>query len=148
VIAKAFHIARTGRPGPVLVDITKDAQFAKFDFTYPKQVHLVSYQPTTDPHPKQIELAAGLLNKAKRPYILAGHGVVIAKAEKELQKLAEKAAIPVAQTLHGLSVLPSHHKLNVGLLGMHGNYAPNMLSNKADVVLAVGMRFDDRVTGR
>src|SRR5690606_25482131 len=87
-------------------------------------------------------------NKAKRPYILAGHGVVIAKAEKELQKLAEKAAIPVAQTLHGLSVLPSHHKLNVGLLGMHGNYAPNMLSNKADVVLAVGMRFDDRVTGR
>ncbi len=148
VFAKAFHIAKTGRPGPVLIDITKDAQFATFDFSYPKEVKMESYQPTTHPHPKQIELAANLLDKSKRPYILAGHGVIIAKAEKDLIKLAEKGGIPVAQTLHGISIFPSTHPLYVGFLGMHGNYGPNFLSNKADVVLAVGMRFDDRVTGR
>lgn len=148
VMAKAFHIARTGRPGPVLIDITKDAQFATFDFEYPKEVKMESYQPTTHPHPKQIELAAELLNKAERPYILAGHGVAIAKAEKDLIKLAEKAGIPVAETLHGISIFPTGHTLFAGFLGMHGNYGPNVLSNKADVVLAVGMRFDDRVTGR
>ena len=148
VFAKAFHIARTGRPGPVLIDITKDAQFATFDFSYPKEVKIESYQPTTHPHPKQIELAAEFLNKSKRPYILAGHGVIIAKAEKDLIKLAEKGGIPVAQTLHGISIFPSAHPLYVGFLGMHGNYGSNFLSNKADVVLAVGMRFDDRVTGR
>jgi len=148
VFSKAFHIAKTGRPGPVLIDITKDAQFATFDFSYPKEVKMESYQPTTHPHPKQIELAAELLNKAERPYILAGHGVIIAKAEKDLIRLAEKGGIPVAQTLHGVSIFPTAHPLHVGFLGMHGNYGPNILSNKADVVLAVGMRFDDRVTGR
>lgn len=148
VMAKAFHIARTGRPGPVLIDITKDAQFAAFDFTYPKEVTIESYQPTVYPHPRQVELAAELLNKAERPYILAGHGVIISNAEDELIKLAEKGGIPVAETLHGISIFPTGHKLFAGFLGMHGNYGPNVLSNKADVVLAVGMRFDDRVTGR
>jgi acetolactate synthase-1/2/3 large subunit len=148
IMAKAFHIAKTGRPGPVLIDITKDAQFASFDFSYPKEMRIESYQPTTHPHPKQIELAAELLNKAERPYILAGHGVIIAKAEKDLIRLAEKTGIPVAETLHGISIFPTGHTLFAGFLGMHGNYGPNVLSNKADVVLAIGMRFDDRVTGR
>ncbi len=148
IMAKAFHIAKTGRPGPVLIDITKDAQFATFDFSYPKEMRIESYQPTTHPHPKQIELAAELLNKAKTPYILAGHGVIIAKAEKDLIRLAEKTGIPVAETLHGISIFPTGHKLFAGFLGMHGNYGSNVLANKADVVLAIGMRFDDRVTGR
>lgn len=148
IMAKAFHIAKTGRPGPVLIDITKDAQFATFDFSYPKEMKIESYQPTTHPHPKQIELAAELLNKAERPYILAGHGVIIAKAEKDLIRFAEKTGIPVAETLHGISIFPTGHALFAGFLGMHGNYGPNVLSNKADVVLAIGMRFDDRVTGR
>ena len=148
VMSKAFHIARTGRPGPVLVDITKDAQFATFDFEYPEKVEIQSYQPTTEPHQKQIELAASLLDNAKHPYVLVGHGVSIAKAEKELKKFLEKGGFPAAFTLHGLSALESGHPLHVGFLGMHGNYGPNVLTNKADVVLAVGMRFDDRVTGR
>lgn len=148
VMAKAFHIARTGRPGPVLIDVTKDAQINKMNFSYPKEVTIPSFQPTFDPHPRQIELAAELLNNAKRPYILAGHGVSIAKAEQDLVQFAEKTGIPVASTLHGLSIFPSGHKQFVGFLGMHGNYGPNVLANKADVVLAVGMRFDDRVTGR
>ncbi|CAN5174175.1 biosynthetic-type acetolactate synthase large subunit [soil metagenome] len=147
IMSHAFHIARTGRPGPVLIDITKDAQFQTFDFEYPKEVHIDSYQPTVIPHAKQIELAAELLNSAERPYILVGHGVTIAKAEKQLKEFLEKGGYPAACTLHGLSALPSAHPLHVGFLGMHGNYGPNVLSNKADVVLAIGMRFDDRVTG-
>ena len=148
VLAKAFHIATTGRPGPVVIDITKDAQFGRLDFFYPKKVTIASYNPNLFPHPKQIELAAELLNNAKRPYVLFGHGVLIAKAEKELRTLIEKGGLPAAATLHGISALPADHPLYVGFLGMHGNYGPNVLSNKADVVLAVGMRFDDRVTGR
>ncbi len=148
VISHAFHIARTGRPGPVLIDVTKDAQFQTFDFEYPTEVKIDSYQPTLLPHIKQIELAAELLDNAKSPLVFVGHGVTIAKAEKELTELIEKGGFPTAATLHGLSILPAGHPLDVGFLGMHGNYGPNMLSNKADVVLALGMRFDDRVTGR
>ncbi|MDP4011547.1 MAG: biosynthetic-type acetolactate synthase large subunit [Candidatus Roizmanbacteria bacterium] len=148
IFKKAFHIARTGRPGPVLIDITKDAQFGSFDFEYPSEIQLKSYNPTTQPHMGQIKLAAELLNNSKRPLILAGHGIHISKAHKELFDLAEAGDIPVALTLHGLSSFPNDHRLYAGFLGMHGNYGPNFLSNKADVVLAVGMRFDDRVTGR
>ena len=148
IFKKAFHIARTGRPGPVLIDITKDAQFAPFDFEYPSEIKLKSYNPTTQPHMKQIELAASLINNSKKPLILAGHGIHISHAHTELFDLASKADIPVALTLHGLSSFPNDHRLYAGFLGMHGNYAPNILSNEADVVIAVGMRFDDRVTGR
>jgi len=147
IFKKAFHIARTGRPGPVLIDITKDAQFGFLDFEYPQTIKLTSYNPTTKPHPRQIERAAQLLNHAKRPYILAGHGIHIARAYNELLSVAEKGDIPVAVTLHGISAFPKSHLLHVGFLGMHGNYGSNILSNKADVILAVGMRFDDRVTG-
>jgi acetolactate synthase I/II/III large subunit len=148
VFAKAFHIAGTGRPGPVLIDITKNAQFETFSFSYPKEVSITGYQPTIEPHLKQIQVAADLLNNAKQPLVLAGHGILIAKAEEELKAFAEKAGIPVASTLLGLSAFPVGHPLYAGMLGMHGNYAPNMLTNKADVILAIGMRFDDRVTGR
>ena len=147
IFKKAFHIARTGRPGPVLIDITKDVQFESLQFEYPESISLRSYNPTTKPHPRQIEHAAHLLNHAKRPYILAGHGIHIARAYDELLSVAEKGDIPVAVTLHGISAFPKSHRLHVGFLGMHGNYGPNILSNSADVVLAVGMRFDDRVTG-
>jgi len=148
IFKKAFHIARTGRPGPVLIDITKNAQFASFNFEYPTEIQLKSYNPTTQPHMGQIKLAAELLNNSKRPLILAGHGIHISHAYDELLSVAEKGDIPVALTLHGLSSFPNGHRLYAGFLGMHGNYGPNLLSNKADVVLAVGMRFDDRVTGR
>lgn len=148
VFAKAFHIARTGRPGPVLIDITKNAQFESCNFSYKKQPDLPSYQPTTVPNQKQIELAAKLINTAKHPYLLIGHGILIAKAEKELKTFVEKTGIPAAATLHGISALPSDHPLYVGMLGMHGNYGPNKQTNKADVIIAIGMRFDDRVTGR
>jgi len=148
IMAKAFHIARTGRPGPVLIDITKDAQFGMMEFSYPEKVEIRSFKPTTHPHKKQIEIAAQILDKAERPLVLVGQGVQIAKGHKELQSFLEKGGFPAAFTLHGLSALPSRHPLHVGFLGMHGNYAPNKLSNEADVILAVGMRFDDRVTGR
>ena len=148
VIAKAFEIAGTGRPGPVLIDITKDAQFEMIHYAPVKHVHMPGYNPTVHPNPKQIEYAAKLLNHAKRPYILSGHGVLISHASSELSELAIKGDMPVAVTLHGLSSIPTSHSHYVGWLGMHGNYAPNILTNKADVILAVGMRFDDRVTGR
>lgn len=148
VIAKAFHIARSGRPGPVLIDITKDAQFEMMEFKYPEQVKVKSYQPQYEPNPQQIELAAKLLDTAQKPYILFGHGIHIAKAYDELKAFAEKGGFPVAATLHGLTAFPTAHPNYVGYLGMHGNYGPNFLANNADVVLAVGMRFDDRVTGR
>jgi acetolactate synthase-1/2/3 large subunit len=148
VFAKAFHIAATGRPGPVLIDITKNAQSDFMNFSYKKITQIVGYQPNTIPNDRQISTAADLLNKAKRPFMLIGHGVLIAKAENEVKQLAEKAGIPVGSTLHGLSALSSDHPLYVGMLGMHGNYGPNVLTNQADVILAVGMRFDDRVTGR
>lgn len=148
IVAKAFYLARTGRPGPVLIDITKDAQIKIMNYSYKKVTSMTSYQPTTIPHTMQIKAAAELLNNAKKPFILVGHGVLIAKAEKEVKDLAKKADIPVASTLHGLSSMESDNPRYVGMLGMHGNYGPNMLTNHADVILAVGMRFDDRVTGR
>jgi len=147
-IAKAFHIAITGRPGPVLLDIAKDAQFAQFDFEYKKCTKIRSYLPEYPVDPFQVKAAADIINEAKKPIILFGHGVVLANAEDELKEFVEKTGIPAAWTLLGLSALPSNHPLNVGMLGMHGNYGPNIKTNEADVVIAIGMRFDDRVTGK
>lgn len=148
VMAKAFYIAGTGRPGPVLIDITKNAQSEICDFEYKRVERLMGYQPTVEPNMKQIKIAADLLNNARRPFMIIGHGVLIAKAEKELKEFVEKTGIPVASTLLGLSAFPTNNDLYVGMVGMHGNYGPNVLTNKADVILAVGMRFDDRVTSR
>jgi acetolactate synthase-1/2/3 large subunit len=147
IIAKAFYIAKSGRPGPVLIDITKDAQLEKLDFKYKKCDYIRSYNPHIPLHTKAIESAAIMINHAERPLILAGHGVLISKAENELKTFAEKAGIPVALTLLGLSSFPSDHRLFAGMLGMHGNYGPNLLTNEADLIIAIGMRFDDRVTG-
>jgi len=147
-IAKAFYIANTGRPGPVLLDIAKDAQFAQFDFEYKKCTKIRSYLPETQVDPFQVKAAADIINEAKKPLVLFGHGVILAHAEEELKEFIEKTGIPAAWTLLGLSALPSDHPLNVGMLGMHGNYGPNIKTNEADVVIAVGMRFDDRVTGK
>jgi len=146
-IAKAFYIAKTGRPGPVLVDITKDAQIEKLDYRYRKCTYLRSYNPHIPLNTKAIESAAILINHAEKPLILAGHGVLISGAEKELKDFAEKTGIPVAVTLMGMSGFPSGHRLYAGFLGMHGNYGPNILTNEADLIIAIGMRFDDRVTG-
>jgi len=146
-IAKAFYIATTGRPGPVLIDITKDAQFEKLNFKYRKCNYLRSYNPHIPLHRREIESAAIMINHAERPLILAGHGILISGAEKELLQFAEKTGIPVAMTLLGLSAFPSGHRLCAGFLGMHGNYAANTLTNEADLIIAIGMRFDDRVTG-
>jgi acetolactate synthase-1/2/3 large subunit len=146
-IAKAFYIARSGRPGPVLLDITKDAQFKTLDFTYEPCVGIRSYAPYPKSRPDDIIAAASLINNAKKPYILAGHGILLSQAQEEFKAFVEKTGIPVASTLLGLSALPCDHPLYVGYLGMHGNYAPNVKTNEADVIIAVGMRFDDRVTG-
>lgn len=147
-IAKAFYIAVSGRPGVVLIDITKDAFQKTSNFQYRKNPRIRSYSPYKEVSEQKIDEAARLINSAKQPLLLMGHGVLIAKAETELKALAEKADIPVASTLLGLSAIPSTHKLFKGMLGMHGNFAPNILTNKADVIIAAGMRFDDRVTGR
>jgi len=147
-IAKAFHIANTGRPGPVLLDIAKDAQFGMFDFEYKKCTKIRSYLPEHPVDPFQVKTAAEIINAAKKPLVLFGHGVIIAHAEAELKEFIEKTGIPAAWTLLGLSALPSDHPLNVGMLGMHGNYGPNIKTNEADVIIAIGMRFDDRVTGK
>ncbi|MCF8363144.1 MAG: biosynthetic-type acetolactate synthase large subunit [Prolixibacteraceae bacterium] len=147
VMAKAFHIARTGRPGPVLIDFAKDAQFAEFDFEYQKCDKIRSYVPYKPIDKSQVEEAAKAINKAKKPFLLIGQGVVLSQAEDELIELIEKAGIPAAWTLLGNSALPSNHRLNVGMLGMHGNYGPNLLTNECDLLIGVGMRFDDRVTG-
>jgi acetolactate synthase-1/2/3 large subunit len=146
-IAKAFYIAKSGRPGPVLIDITKDAQLEKLDFKYKKCDYIRSYNPHIPLHTKAIESAAIMINHAERPLILAGHGILISGAEDELKVFAEKTGIPVACTLLGLSGFPSAHRLFTGMLGMHGNYGPNLLTNEADLIIAIGMRFDDRVTG-
>ena len=146
-LSKAFYIATTGRPGPVLVDITKDAQIEKLNFSYSKCDYIRSYNPHIPLHKKEIESASILINHASRPMIIAGHGILISHAEKELLAFAEKTGIPVALTLLGLSAFPSSHRLYAGYLGMHGNYAPNLLTNQADLLIAIGMRFDDRVTG-
>ncbi len=147
VFAKAFYIANSGRPGPVLIDITKDAQLDSLDFAYKRLNFVRSYHPFPIPKDEVLQAAADLINEAKRPYILAGHGIQIAGAQEVFQKFVEKTGIPVACTIHGLSSLPNYHGLYVGMLGMHGNYGPNVLSAECDVLIAIGMRFDDRVTG-
>ncbi len=149
VLAKAFYIAGTGRPGPVLIDITKNAQLQKFDYAgYKKCEHIRSYRPKPIIRNSYIEQAAKLINEAKQPFVIFGQGVILGKAEKEFKAFIEKAGIPAAWTILGLSALETEHPLNVGMLGMHGNYGPNVLTNECDVLIAVGMRFDDRVTGR
>lgn len=145
--AKAFYIARTGRPGPVVLDITKDAQFGMLDFLYKKVTNIRSYHPFPKVEMGQIIEAAKLINGAKKPMVLVGQGVVLGGAERELMQLLEKSGMPAAWTLLGLSAFPSEHPLNVGMLGMHGNYGPNIKTNECDVLIAIGMRFDDRVTG-
>lgn len=146
-IAKAFYIANSGRPGPVLVDITKDAQFEEFDYSYQKCERIRSYHPYPTLDESKVTAAAELINQAKKPLILVGHGVIISQAQSELLAFAEKAGIPMASTLLGLSAVPNAHPLYVGLLGMHGNYGPNVKTNECDLLIAIGMRFDDRVTG-
>lgn len=149
ILAKAFYIATSGRPGPVVIDITKNAQQDKMNkaFAYKKCKQLNSYHPRLVPKPDQVSAAAELINAAKKPYLFVGHGVLISKAETELKAFVEKTGIPVASTLLGLSAFPVDHPLYVGMLGMHGNYGSNVLINDADLIIAVGMRFDDRVTG-
>ncbi len=149
VLAKAFYIAKSGRPGPVLIDITKNAQLQKFEFPgYEKCRHIRSYRPKPIVRETYIQQAARLINEAKKPFVIFGQGVILGKAEKEFRNFIEKTGIPAAWTVMGISALPSDHPLGVGMLGMHGNYAPNVLTNECDVLIAVGMRFDDRVTGR
>lgn len=148
VIARAFYIARSGRPGPVLIDITKDAQFEEFDFQYKKCTGVRSYKPVPEIDENSITAAATLINSAKKPMIVWGQGVILGKAEEELKAVIEKTGIPSAWTILGASAIPTAHPLNVGMVGMHGNYAPNVLTNECDVLIAIGMRFDDRVTGK
>jgi acetolactate synthase I/II/III large subunit len=148
-LAKAFYIARTGRPGPVLIDITKNAQVQKFDYHgYTPCNKIRSYRPKPIVRKEYIEQAAKLINAAERPFVIFGQGVILGEAEKEFKAFIEKGGLPAAWTILGLSALPTSHPLNVGMLGMHGNYGPNVLTNECDVLIAVGMRFDDRVTGR
>ena len=148
-MAKAFYIARTGRPGPVLIDITKNAQIQQVAFTgYTPCRHIRSYRPKPIVRNEYIDAAAELINNAERPYILFGQGIILGKAEKEFKAFVEKSGIPAAWTILGLSALDTNHPQNVGMLGMHGNYGPNVLTNECDVLIAIGMRFDDRVTGR
>ena len=147
IFAKAFYIAKSGRPGPVLIDITKDAQFEFFDFSYNKINAIRSYNPVPQIDNNKIKEAAKLINQAKKPLIVWGQGVILGNAEKELIDLVEKTGIPAAWTILGASAIPTEHPLNVGMLGMHGNYAPNIKTNECDVLIAIGMRFDDRVTG-
>ncbi len=146
-IARAFYIARTGRPGPVLIDISKDAQLESMAFRYRKCTYIRSYNPLNPLISRDIESAAVMINHAERPLVLAGHGVIISGAVAELKTFAEKGGIPVAVTLLGIPAFSHDHRLFAGMLGMHGNYAPNILTNKADLIIAAGMRFDDRVTG-
>jgi acetolactate synthase-1/2/3 large subunit len=147
VFAKAFYIANSGRPGPVVIDITKDAQNEFFDFEYVPCTHIRSYHPLPKLNEDEITSAAKMINEAKKPLILAGHGIQIANAQNQFKWFVEKSGIPVACTLHGLSSLPDDHPLHVGMLGMHGNYGANIKQNECDVLIAIGMRFDDRVTG-
>ncbi len=146
-MAKAFYIARSGRPGPVLIDITKDAQNEEFDFAYKKCTAVRSYKPVPKLDPEAVQKAADIINAAKKPMIVWGQGVILGKAEEEFKAVVEKSGIPSAWTILGVSAIPTDHPLNVGMVGMHGNYAPNMLTNECDVLIAIGMRFDDRVTG-
>ena len=147
IMAKAFYIARSGRPGPVLIDITKDAQFEEFDFTYEKCDGIRSYQPYPNLSMEAVEEAVELINQAKKPLLVWGQGVILGRAEDEFKFFLEKSGIPAVWTILGLSALATDHPSNRGMVGMHGNYAPNLLTNECDVLIAVGMRFDDRVTG-
>ena len=149
VLAKAFYLARSGRPGPVLIDISKNAQLQKFDYPgYTPCNHIRSYRPKPVIRKNYIDEAVELINNAKKPLVIFGQGVILGKAEKEFKKFIEKSGMPAAWTILGLSALSTDHPQNVGMLGMHGNYGPNVLTNECDVLIAVGMRFDDRVTGR
>ena len=149
ILAKAFFIAKSGRPGPVVIDITKNAQMQLFDYIgYRPCIHIRSYRPKPIVRPEYIEKAAALINQAKKPFIIFGQGVLLGNAEKEFIDFIEKSGIPTAWTIMGMSAIPTDHPLAVGMLGMHGNYGPNYLTNECDVLIAVGMRFDDRVTGR
>ena len=147
VLAKAFYIAKSGRPGPVLIDITKNAQFDMLDFHYQPCHHIRSYKPVPTASESSLKAAAQLINTAKKPFIVFGQGVILSEAETIFKAFVEKTGIPAAWTILGLSALETEHPLNVGMVGMHGNYGPNMLTNECDVLIAVGMRFDDRVTG-
>ncbi len=149
VLAKAFYIAGSGRPGPVLIDITKNAQLQLFDYKgYTKCNHIRSYRPVPIVRKEYVEEAAKLINEAKKPFVIFGQGIILGKAEKEFAAFIEKGNLPAAWTIMGMSAIPTNHPLGVGMLGMHGNYGPNVLTNECDVLIAVGMRFDDRVTGR
>jgi acetolactate synthase-1/2/3 large subunit len=149
IIAKAFYIAESGRPGPVLIDITRTAQSEMMTepFKFTPCTSIISYKPRIEPKKEHLEAAAKLINGAKKPYILAGHGIIISGAEKELNDLVDKAGIPVATTLLGMSSMDADHPMFVGWPGMHGNYGANVLTNSCDVLIAIGMRFDDRITG-
>ncbi|WDF69052.1 biosynthetic-type acetolactate synthase large subunit [Sphingobacterium oryzagri] len=149
VLAKAFYIAQTGRPGPVLIDITKSAQLQLFEYEgYSKCDHVRSYRPKPIVRKEYIEQAAELINQAEKPFVIFGQGVILGQAEQDFKNFIEKSGFPAATTVMGLSALETSHPLHVGMLGMHGNYAPNVMTNECDVLIAVGMRFDDRVTGR
>jgi len=149
VLAKAFYIAKSGRPGPVLIDITKNAQLQLFNYSgYEKCEFIRSYKPQPDVRVSYIEQAAELINQAKKPFVIFGQGVILGNAEQEFLQFIEKTGIPAAWTIMGMSAIPTNHPLAVGMLGMHGNYAPNLFTNECDVLIAIGMRFDDRVTGR
>ena len=147
IFAKAFFIAKSGRPGPVLIDITKDAQFELFQYNYKKCNGIRSYSPYPKVNDNSINEAVKLINNAKKPLIVWGQGIILGNAEEEFKNFVEKSGIPAAWTILGLSALPTSHDLNVGMVGMHGNYGPNILTNKCDLLIAIGMRFDDRVTG-
>ncbi len=147
VFAKAFYIAKSGRPGPVLIDITKDAQFGELEFSYKKCEKVRSYKAIPTLEIEKVKEAAALINQAKKPLIVWGQGVILGTAENEFRNFIEKTGIPSACTGLGLSALETDHPLHVGMVGMHGNYAPNVLTNQCDVLIAIGMRFDDRVTG-
>ena len=146
-IAKAFFIANSGRPGPVVIDICKNAQVESFEFSYKKCEKIRSYTPAPEISETAIDAAARMINEAKKPFILLGHGVLISGAQEEFRAFIEKTGIPVGSTLQGLSALPTRHPLHTGMLGMHGHYGPNIKTNECDVLIAIGMRFDDRVTG-
>ncbi len=149
VLAKAFYIAGSGRPGPVLIDITKNAQLQQFEYSgYKKCEHIRSYRPKPIIRKEYIEKAAELINEAKKPFVIFGQGIILGRAENEFKAFIEKGNLPAAWTIMGMSAIPTDHPLGVGMLGMHGNYGPNVLTNECDVLIAVGMRFDDRVTGR
>ena len=147
-LSRAFYIARSGRPGPVLVDITKDAQFGMLDFEYKPCTGIRSYLPVPALDQSQVTAAAEAINKAKQPLIVFGQGVILGNAEAEFKAFVEKSGIPAVWTILGLSALETSHPLNKGMVGMHGNYGPNLLTQECDLLIAVGMRFDDRVTGR